>query len=130
MTPAQEAYVNNRARQIAYWPLLGSVLALLLLGLYAFLFSQFPLYMNPALLASKLSVDQVPVDTMARMAAMGNLAFLGCGAFILTLIGSVFAALWNERKLIAIIRSQQSEMDTLRPAPAAEAPAEAAGNDV
>lgn len=110
MTPAQSAFVARRAAQIRYWPWLGGALLLALVGLYAFLYGQFPLYASPDYLVQQLNAGKVGQQQLAQLAAMGNLAFLGCGAFIFSMLLFTFVALANEKRLIAIIREQEQRL--------------------
>lgn len=110
MTPAQEEFVARRASQIAYWPWVGSAILLFLIGIFAFVYVRFPLYVQPSYLATQLSFNRVPQDTLLRIAAMGSLAMVGCAAFLLVIFLLIFLTLWNEKRLIVIIRAQAAEL--------------------
>lgn len=113
MTPEQLAYIARRRRQIRYWPWLAALLTLLLLGCYAYLFIENPIYVNPAAFAARLQAHQLGVDQLAVLAALGNLAFIACGLFILLLIVLTTLSLMNEARLIRIL-DEESRGKTTR----------------
>ncbi len=119
MSPQQAAFVARRRAQIAYWPWLGGGLILLLVLAYGFWLWRYPLMANPLHLVTELNARRLEEPLVAQIAVYGSLAFAGCAAFILTLLLFPFAALNNERRLLAIIDAQQAQLNAASPDPAA-----------
>lgn len=103
MTPEQLAYIERRRRQIHYWPFMAVVLLALLGAAYAYLFLKMPIYVSPTEFIAQLQAQKLGVDQLATMAALGNLAFIGCGIFIFALIAMTSLALWNEHRLLRML---------------------------
>lgn len=112
MTPEQLAYIERRRRQIRYWPFMAAVLLAILVAAYTYLWLKRPVYVDPTELVAQLTAKKLGMDQLATLAALGNLAFIGCGLFIFSLIAMTSLALWNEHRLIRML-------DSLRTAPAA-----------
>lgn len=106
MTPAQQAFVGKRLRQIRHWPFMAAGLLLLLAACYGFLFVRYPVYVSPDVLMEVLKKPQPDLQQLAMLAVMGNLAFICVGLLILLLIVVVSLALWNEKRLIALLPAQ------------------------
>ncbi len=103
MTPAEQAFIDKRLQQIAYWPYAAAVLLVLLLAAYGFVFLRYPLYISPNALMAELQKPQVDMQVLAEVALLGNLALIGIGLMIVLLLAAVSLSLWNEKKLIALI---------------------------
>lgn len=104
MTPVQQAYIDKRLRQIRYWPFMAAFLLLVLGAAYGYLFLRYPIYVSPDALAAVLKAPQPDLNQLALLAMLGNLAFIATGFFILLLVVVVSLALWNERRLIAMLQ--------------------------
>lgn len=111
MTPDQLAYIERRRRQIRYWPWMASMLLLLLAACYGWLYAKMPIYVDPAALVEQLRTQKIGIDQLAKLAALGNLAFIGCGLFILALIVFTWLALLNEARLIRMLDAQPPATD-------------------
>lgn len=120
MTPEQLAYIEQRRRQIRYWPWMAIVLVALLLAAYAWLWQNAPINLNPQLVLQQFHVRVISDEEMILLAARGTLALIGCGLLVLVLVLLISLALWNERRLILMI-------DALRAASGASPAAPAAG---
>lgn len=116
MTPADEKYVAHRAFQIKLWPWIGSLLLVAVLALYWQLYQHYPLYVQQDYLLEQLRAYKVDDQTLDRMAVMGNMAFVACGAFIVIIILLMSQAVWKEWRLVRIIKAQQAELKALRAA--------------
>jgi len=114
MTPAEEKHIAYRAFLIRCWPVAGTLLLGLTLTLFWYLYQHYPLYVNQEYLLDQLRAYKVDNDTLDRMAVMGNMAFVACGAFIIIVLLLISMALWKEYKLIRIIREQAEELAALR----------------
>ena len=100
LAPPQIAYIERRRRQIRYWPWLALLLTLVLGGLYAWLWVNVPYFLDPQALVQELQGGKIDTGKLATLAALGNLAFIGCGLLILVIILFTSVALWNEHRLI------------------------------
>lgn len=100
LSPEQLAYVERRRRQIRYWPWVALLLTLLLAGLYLWLWHTMPWFVDPQALVAGLRDGSIDTNELAMLAALGNLAFVGCGLLILVIIIFTSVALWNEHRLI------------------------------
>lgn len=103
MTPDQLAYLERRRRQIRYWPFMAALLLLLLAACYGWLYVAAPIYVSPVALIDQLQARKLGIDQLATLAALGNMAFITCGLFILGLIGFTWVALANEARLICML---------------------------
>jgi hypothetical protein len=103
MTPQQLAYIERRRRQMRYWPFMAVMLTVILAGCYAFLFVKAPVYVNPFSFVEQLRGHKIGNDQLATLAALGNLAFIACGFFILALIALTSLSMWNEHRLIQMM---------------------------
>lgn len=121
LAPPQIAYIERRRRQIRYWPWLALLLTLLLGGLYAWLWINVPDFLDPQALVRELQGGKIDTGKLATLAALGNLAFIGCGLLILVIILFTSVALWNEHRLIRYL-------DLLSPQPLDDAAAPEAGS--
>lgn len=108
MTPDQLAYIERRRRQIRYWPFMAVILLVLLIASYVYLYLKQPIFLDPALLVAQLKAQKVSIDQLASLAALGNLAFIGCGLFIFVLILTTSLALWAEHRLIRMLDELQA----------------------
>lgn len=103
MTLEQQHYINKRLLHIRWWNRLGWLLLVALAGFYGWLWQNSPLYIDPMLLLHKLQVGQVSDIEIAKLAALGNLAFLGCGLLLASIILLTYAALWTEKQTIRML---------------------------
>lgn len=103
MTPEQIVYIEQRRRQIRYWPWMAVVLVLVLAAAYAWLWRVAPINISPALVLEQFHAKTVSDEEMIMLAARGTLALIGCGLFVLVLVLLISLALWNERRLIRMI---------------------------
>lgn len=106
MTPEQQHYVQKRLRHIRWWNWLGWLFLPALGAFYAWLWQNKRLYVDPMLLLDKLRFGQVSDIEIAKLAALGNLAFLGCGLLLASLVLLTYAALWTEKQTIHILLKQ------------------------
>lgn len=100
LSSEQIAYVERRRRQIRYWPWVALLLTVLLAGLYVWLWLAMPWFVDPQALVTGLRDGSIDTNELAMLAALGNLAFVGCGLLILVIIIFTSVALWNEHRLI------------------------------
>ena len=103
MTLEQQHYINKRLLHIRWWNRLGWLLLVALAGFYGWLWQNMPLYIDPMLLLNKLRMGQVSDIEIAKLAALGNLAFLGCGLLLAGIVLITYAALWVEKQTIKIL---------------------------
>lgn len=100
LSPEQQRYVNQRLAQIRWWNRLGWLLAVAVVAAYAWLWQTHPAFVDPARVLEKVRAGGVTDVELARLAALGNLAFLGCGVLLLGMVGLTYAAMWTEAATI------------------------------
>lgn len=121
LTPEQNAYVERRRRQIRYWPWVALLLTGALVALYAAIWMAMPWFVDPQALLAGLKDGSIDTNELAMLAALGNLAFVGCGLLILVIIVFTSVALWNEHRLIRYLDLQgQSRAGTSADTPGGE----------
>jgi hypothetical protein len=103
MTLEQQHYLEKRLRHITWWNRLGWLFLVVLAGFYSWLWKNIPLYIDPMLLLNKLRIGQVSDIEIAKLAALGNLAFIGCGLLLAGVVLLTYAALWTEKQTIKIL---------------------------
>ncbi|MBH1970493.1 hypothetical protein FK216_04660 [Moraxellaceae bacterium AER2_44_116] len=103
MTLEQQHYVKKRLAHIRWWNRLGWLFLVALAGFYGWLWQNMPLYIDPMLLLNKLRIGQVSDIEIAKLAALGNLAFLGCGLLLASVVLLTYAALWSEKQTINVL---------------------------
>ena len=103
MTLKQQHYLEKRLRHIRWWNRLGWLFLVVLAGFYGWLWHNTPLYIDPMLLLNKLRIGQVSDIEIAKLAALGNLAFIGCGLLLAGVVLLTYAALWTEKQTIKIL---------------------------
>ncbi len=101
-----QKYVAGRERQIRMWKWAGPAIALLVVFFFACLYWLHPLYLDPFFLKQQIESRQLLPADIALLGVLGNIAFLACGLLILVLLLVTSVSLWNESRLIAIIRMQ------------------------
>ena len=103
MTLEQQHYLEKRLRHITWWNRLGWLFLVVLAGFYSWLWKNIPLYIDPMLLLNKLRIGQVSDIEIAKLAALGNLAFIGCGILLAGIILLTYAAVWTEKQTIKVL---------------------------
>lgn len=103
MTEAQQHYLQKRLFHIRWWNRLGWLFLAALAAFYGWLWHNKRLYVDPMLLLEKLRLGQVSDIEIARLAALGNLAFIGCGLLLASLVLLTYAALWTEKQTITML---------------------------
>lgn len=111
MTPQQQAFIERRLRQIRCWPFMALALLGLLLACYGFLYLYHPVYVSPDALMAAFKKPQPDLQQLALLAVLGNLAFICLGLLMLLIIVVVSLALWNEKKLIALLPAEPAFKD-------------------
>ncbi|PTQ89985.1 hypothetical protein [Agitococcus lubricus] len=107
MTPEQQQYVTTRLMHIRWWNRLGWLFVVVIAAFYAWLWQHKPLYIDPGLLLTKLQMGQVSDIEIAKLAALGNLAFIGCGLLFIGIVVLTYVALWTEKQTISILTTKQ-----------------------
>ena len=103
MTPEQQHYAHKRLQQIRWWNRLGWLFLVAIAAFYGWLWQHKPLYINPLLLLDRLRLGQVSDIESARLAALGNLAFVGFGLLLACLILLIYIFSWTEKKSIQML---------------------------
>ncbi|MCU0857927.1 MAG: hypothetical protein MUC65_05940 [Pontiellaceae bacterium] len=102
----EQQFLANRTRFVKTWPYAGAILLIMLIGLALWLFRSTPLLVNPFAALSRLNSDSIPASTLILMAGMLPVAVLMCIALAATIVLFAFAAFSNEKKYLAIIRTE------------------------
>lgn len=103
MTLEQQHYVEKRLRHIRWWNRLGWLFLVALAGFYGWLWQHSRLYIDPIALLTQLKIGRVNEVDIAKLAALGNLAFIGCGLLLAGLVLLTYAALWTEKQTITML---------------------------
>jgi hypothetical protein len=96
-------YVEGRRRLVARWNVVGWSLIAAIAAVLGFLFLTSPLLVNPFEVLARVGTGSLPAPTLDLMAVMLPVVFLGCIMLLVVLVIFQFAAIANERRLIAII---------------------------
>ncbi len=113
ITPQEQAFIEKRFKLTRAFTWVGSGLLALLFGLTLWLWMTTPLFINPKEVALRLEEGTIPQSSIETMAILLPVLTLTC--FVLTAIFIFFAFIGfsNERKLIAIIKRQESTREPL-----------------
>ena len=108
MTPgdSDRAFLDRRRKLLALWPWAGGGLIAGLLGFASWLWIAVPLMINPWAVIAAIEAGQLEETTLAVMAVMLPILMLACLGVIIVLIGVLFAAFANERRLIGLVEKQ------------------------
>lgn len=93
-------YIRQRLAQIRWWFRLGWLLLLAIGGMYGWLWQEHRLYVDPTLVLDKLRAGQIGEVEVAKLATLGNLAFIGCGVLLVGLVLITYVAMWTEARTI------------------------------
>ena len=105
LSPEQQQYLDRRLNAIRWWNRLGWLILVAVAGFYGWLWNRHPLFVDPMLLLEKLRVGGVADIEVARLAALGNLAFIGCGLLLAGMVFLTYAAMWTEKTTIRQLTS-------------------------
>ena len=97
------SFIKRRSRLVRTWPLAGSALLIMAVGLTAWLFFSSPLLANPLTVWSRLDEKSLPESELVVMAAMLPVVVLACLALLIVLILFGFVAFANEKKYLSIL---------------------------
>lgn len=104
ITNEEMRFVTKRRRFVKAWPLVGTILISLAIGLGVWLFLSKPLLANPFTVLSKLKSGSIPHSTLVLMAGILPIVVLMCIALVITIVLFVFASFNNERKYLAMVQ--------------------------
>jgi len=103
LTAVDERFLERRRRLVRIWPWVGSGLAVVIVGFWGYLVVRRPLLANPIHLMHELERHAVSEATLIVLAAIGPLMLLVTGLLLLVVVAFTFAAMANERRLIAMV---------------------------
>jgi hypothetical protein len=103
----QRVFLERRRRLLRWWPVVGWLLLVASFGLALWLLVTAPLLINPVAAAAAIESEQVPWPTIEAMAALLPYASLLALALLVVLVLFMFAAMAQQRRLLALIDSQQ-----------------------
>jgi len=104
ITDKERRFLAKRAKLVRAWPLIGSVLLCLVIGLGVWLFLFRPFLANPFLVFSRLNSHSIGASDLALMAAMLPIMVLMCIVLAIAIVLFAFVALRNEKRHMAVIR--------------------------
>lgn len=107
LSPADTLYIAKRERLTRSWPVVGSVILLLLGSLAAWLWLQKPHLINPWLVFEDLESGILPESTVSVMVAMLPIMVLILFFFALIVVLLMFTAMANERRLIRLLKRRE-----------------------
>lgn len=101
----QRKFIETRSKFVKTWPVVGTGLLVVTLGLGTWLFLTKPLLANPFFVLNQLKNNAVSLSTLTLMAGFLPLVILLCLILVIAVIVFAFAAFSNEKKYLAIIKS-------------------------
>jgi len=96
-------FVEKRRPLVRRWGVVGWSLLAVIAAVLGFLFLTSPMLVDPFEVVAGVSTDSIPTARLQLMAIMLPVVFLGCFLLLVVLVIFQFAAMSNERRLIAII---------------------------
>ncbi|MGD2064516.1 MAG: hypothetical protein PVF51_13160 [Nitrospirota bacterium] len=103
LSAADERFLERRRTLVRWWPVVGAGMVLAILGFWGYLFLRRPLLANPFHLMHELERHALSEETLVVLAVVGSLMVLATGLILLVVVAFVFAAMANERRLIAMV---------------------------
>jgi uncharacterized membrane protein YqhA len=103
LSAMEERFLDRRRTLVRLWPVVGAGMAALVVGFWGYLFLRRPLLANPFHLMHELEQHTVSEATLVVLALVGSLMNLVAGLMLLVFVGLAFAAIANERRLIAMV---------------------------
>jgi hypothetical protein len=104
LTQKEQHFLEKRATFVRIWPLVGTVLLCLLIGLGVWLLLFRPLMFNPLIVLSELKNNSIQESTLFLLAGLLPITVVMCLELTLVIIIFGFVAFSNEKKHIAVIR--------------------------
>lgn len=104
-------FLDQRRTLTRHWRVAGWLLLAAIVAVLGFLFVASPILVSPWEVAARMRTDTLPLSTMQTMALMLPVTFLGCFVLLVAVVGFQFAAVANERRLIAIIDTLETAED-------------------
>jgi hypothetical protein len=104
LTLHEREFVEKREKFARSWPLVGSVLLLVVFLFGGWLWLSNPFLIDPWAVSAGLKAGVIPASTVALMAALLPVAMLTSLFVLVVCLLFAFVALSNERKQIAIIQ--------------------------
>ena len=106
LSDEEHRFLSKRSRLLQAWRYVGTILLVILIGLGIWLLLSKPLLANPFIVMARLKSDSIPDSTMALMAGILPVVVLMCIVLAVTVVLFVFAAFYNEKKYLKIIRRE------------------------
>jgi uncharacterized membrane protein (UPF0182 family) len=104
ITDKERLFLAKRAKLVQAWPLIGSVLLCLVIGLGVWLILFRPFLANPFVVFSQLNTHSIGASDLALMAAILPIMVLMCIALTIAIVLFAFVALKNEKRHMAVIQ--------------------------
>jgi hypothetical protein len=103
LSAVEERFLDRRRTLVRLWPVVGSAMVVVIVGFWGYLFLRRPLLANPFHLMHELEHHAVSDATLVVLALVGSLMVLAMGLMLLVFVALSFAAIGNERRLIAMV---------------------------
>jgi hypothetical protein len=107
------AWVARRRTFLALWPWAGGAMIAALLGFAIWLWLAVPLMINPWAAIRAAEGGSIDDTTLTAMALMLPILLIACLVVLVVMIGVLFAAFANEKKLIAMVEKQAAAQPKL-----------------
>lgn len=103
LSESESKFIDRRSHLIRIWPYVGAASLVVIAFLTGYLLLVNPLLINPFYVMAQIETNSIPESTLLLMAGIAPIvvALLLLVMMVMTLY--VFAALSNERKLIAVV---------------------------
>jgi hypothetical protein len=108
LTAADSTFISRRSSLVKYWPVAGSLLLLMLIGLGVWLWIDVPWLINPREVMHALEAGKLADSTLTLMAMMLPFVMLACIVFSVLFVLLAWRGFKNERRLLDIIDRLQS----------------------
>ena len=108
LTAADSTFISRRSSLVKYWPVAGSLLLLMLIGLGVWLWIDVPWLINPREVMHALEAGKLADSTLTLMAMMLPVVMLACIVFSVLFVLLAWRGFKNERRLLDIIERLQA----------------------
>lgn len=113
----RDVYIQRRLQQIRWWNRLGWLVWVALAGGVYWLAQHAPLLIEPARVVQLANSNRLPNADVVQLAALGNLAFVGCILLMAGLVLYAYIAAYSERRLIEYLSQPCDSSTTSNTAP-------------
>lgn len=109
LSETEAKLIERRSRLIRIWPYAGTASLAGVVIMAGYLIVANPLLINPFYVIAQIEADSIPQSTLLLLAVIAPLAVLLSLLILVVMIAYVFAAMGNEKRLIAIVDRLRGE---------------------